>query len=102
MVFGGLYLQLWGGMVSQYIAIPLNTNVKYLASKWFYIRQLEPYAACDVDQIPVSNSKCSERPSFNGMEQVRELLRLINHKRPDGVIVATNFTFDGFSPAKRE
>ena len=88
-------------MASQYIAVPLNTNVMYWASKWFYIRQVEPFVACDVDHILVSNSKCSERPSFNGMEQVRELLRLINHNRPDGVIVATNFTFDGFSPAKR-
>ena len=55
-------------MLSQYIAILLNTNVKYWASKWFYIRQVELYVACDIDQIPVSNSKCLERPSFNGME----------------------------------
>ena len=80
-------------MASQYIAILLNTNVKYSASKWFYIRQVVPYVACDVDQIPVSNSKWSERPSSNRMEQVRELLRLIDRRRVDGVIVAMNFTF---------
>ena len=52
-----------------------------------------PYVACGVDQIPTSNSKWSERPSSDGMEQVRELLRLIDRRRLDGVIVATNFTF---------
>jgi hypothetical protein len=80
-------------MTSQYIVVPFNSNVKYWASKWFYIWQVEPYVACDVDQIPASNSKWSERPSSNGMEQVRELLRLIDCRRVDGVIVAMNFTF---------
>ena len=49
--------------------------------------------ACDIDQVPMSNAQWSERPSSNGMEQVRELLGLINQKRLDGVIVAMNFTF---------
>jgi hypothetical protein len=49
--------------------------------------------ACDVDQILVSNSKWLKRLSSNGMEQVRELLRLINRKRLDGVIAVMNFTF---------
>ena len=49
--------------------------------------------ACDIDQIPVSNSKWSERPDANGMEQVTELLALIDRRRVDGVVVATNFTF---------
>jgi hypothetical protein len=53
----------------------------------------EPYVACDVDQIPMSSAKWSERPSANGMEQVTELLALIDWRRLDGVIVATNFTF---------
>ena len=86
-------MQLWDGMGSQYITIPLNTNVNYWVSKWFYIRQVEPYVVCDMDQIPASDSKWLERLSSDGMEQVRELLRLINCKRLDGVIVATNFTF---------
>ena len=55
-------------MLSQYIIVPLNTNVKYWASKWFYIRQVEPYVVCDVDQILVTNSKWSERLGSNGME----------------------------------
>ena len=40
--------------------------------------QVEPYVACDVYQIPVSNVKWSERPSANGMEQVMELLALMD------------------------
>ena len=55
--------------------------------------QVEPYVACNVDQIPVSNAKWLERPSANRMEQVMELLALIDQRRLDGVIVATNFTF---------
>ena len=34
------------------------------------------------------------------MEQVRELLGLINRKRLNGVIVATNFTFRRIQPCK--
>ena len=48
---------------------------------------------CDIDQIPVSNARWSKRPSDSGMEQVRELLALIDERRVDGVMVATNFTF---------
>ena len=55
--------------------------------------QGEHYVACDIDQIPMSNAKWLERPSANGMEQVMELLALIDRRRVDGVIVATNFTF---------
>ena len=56
--------------------------------------------ACDIDQIPVSNARWSERPSANGMEQVRELLALIDQRRVDGVIVAINFTFRQCQPSK--
>ena len=56
--------------------------------------------ACDVYQIPVSNVKWSERPSTNGMEQVTELLALIDQRRLDGVIMATNFTFWWVQPNK--
>ena len=80
-------------MVAQYITTPLNTNVKYWVQRWFYMPQGEHYVACDIDQIPVSNSKWSERPDANGMEQVTELLALIDRRRVDGVVVATNFTF---------
>ena len=48
---------------------------------------------CDIDQIPMSNARWSERPSASGMEQVGELLALINQRRVDGVIVVMNFTF---------
>ena len=49
--------------------------------------------ACDIDQIPMSNAKWSERPGANGMEQVMELLELIDRRRVDDIVVATNFTF---------
>ena len=49
--------------------------------------------ACNIDQIPVSNARWSERPSASGMEQLRELLALIDRRRVDGVIVEMNFTF---------
>ena len=55
--------------------------------------QGQHYVACDVDQIPMSNAKWSERPSVIRMEQVMELLALIDWRRVDGVIVAMNFTF---------
>ena len=54
----------------------------------------------DVDQVLMSNSKWPERPNSNGMEQVRELLKLINRKKLDGVIVAMNFTFWKIQPYK--
>ena len=80
-------------MVGQYIAIPLNTKVKYWAQRWFYMPQGEHYVACDIDQIPMSNARCSERPGASGMEQVRELLALIDRRRVVGFIVVMKFTF---------
>jgi len=62
--------------------------------------QVEHHVACDIDQIPVSNAKWSERPGVNGMEQVKELLTLIKRRRVDGVIVVTNFTFWRCQPSK--
>ena len=62
--------------------------------------QKEHYVACDIDQIPMSSARWLERPSASGMEQVRELLALIDRRRVDGVIVATNFTFWRCQPSK--
>ena len=56
--------------------------------------------ACDIDQIPMSNARWSERPGASGMEQVRELLALIDRRRVDGVIVVMNFTFWRCQPSK--
>ena len=56
--------------------------------------------ACDVDHIPVTNSKRSERLGSDGMQLVRELLKLINGKSLDRVIVAMNFTFRWVLPCK--
>ena len=58
--------------------------------------------ACDIDQIPVSNARWSERPNASGMEQVRELMALIDRRRVDGVIVATDFTFRRCQPSKEK
>ena len=41
----------------------------------------------------MANTRWSERPRLNGMEQVRELLWLIDRRRFDRVVVAMNFTF---------
>ena len=87
-------------MMSQYIIIHLNTNVKYWNSKWFYIKQVEPFLRCDVDQVSASNRRWSERPNLNGMEQVRELLTFLNRKKLDGVIVVMNFIFWRIQPCK--
>ena len=56
--------------------------------------------ACDVDQVSVNNARWSERPSANRMEQVMELLALIDRRRLDGVIVATNFIFRQVQPSQ--
>jgi hypothetical protein len=48
-VVGDAYLQLRDGMMSHYISVLLKTNVKHWNSRWFYIRQVEPYVQCDVD-----------------------------------------------------
>ena len=48
----------------------------------------------------VANTRWSERPGLNGMEQVRELLWLIDHRRFDRVIVVMNFTFHRIQPCK--
>ena len=55
--------------------------------------------ACDIDHIPMSSARWSERSSASGMEQVRELLALIDRRRVDGVIVVTNFTFRQCQPS---
>ena len=97
---GSAYLQLQDGMVRQYITTLLNTNVKYWAQRWFYMPQGEHYVASNIDPIPMSNARWSERPNASGMEQVRELLALIDQRRVDGVIVAMNFTFQRSQPNK--
>ena len=50
--------------------------------------------------MPVANTRWSERPSPNRMEQVRVLLWLIDRRRFDRVIVVTNFTFRWIQPCK--
>ena len=61
---------------------------------------MEPFVACNIDQILVSNAKWMEKPSGNKMEQVRDLLALIDHRRLDGVLVASSFIFWCVQPSK--
>jgi hypothetical protein len=65
-------------MVGQYITTPLKHKCEVLGAAMVLHAKVELYVACDIDQIPVSNTKWSERPSANGMEQVTELLALID------------------------
>ena len=37
-VVGGIYLQLWDGMASEYITIALNTLLKGWNTRWFYMK----------------------------------------------------------------
>ena len=61
---------------------------------------MEPYVVCDVEQIPISNSKWLERPISNGMEQVRKLLRMVDHSGELMASLATNFTCRRIQPSK--
>jgi hypothetical protein len=87
-IVGSVYLQLRDGIAHRYIAVPLNTNVKFWNQHWFYMpRVTGQKVRCDIDQIPVSNAKWSERPSNQEMEQVHELLALIDRRVLDGIVV---------------
>ena len=37
-VVSGVYLQLWDGMASEYITVPLNTSLKGWNVRWFYMK----------------------------------------------------------------
>ena len=50
----GVYLQLWDGMASEYITIPLNTSLKGCNARWFYMKQSHITIRYDVDHIPKS------------------------------------------------
>jgi hypothetical protein len=79
-------------MAHRYIALPLNTNVKFWNLRWFYMpRAAGQNVRYDVDQIPVSNQE---------MEQVRELLALIDERVLDGVVVGWNFLTRRVQPGK--
>jgi len=73
--------------------------MKYWNSRWSYVKQHRQFVLCNVDQVAVSN-KWSARPNSNGMEQVKELLSLMNHKNLDGVIMVMNFIFRRIQPYK--
>ena len=76
-VVGGVYLQLYDGMVGEYITVPLNTSLKGWNARWFYMKQRHPAMHYDVNHIPENQRSWSEKPSIADIEQVEELLGLI-------------------------
>jgi len=50
-VVGGMYLQLYDGIASKYITVPLNTSLKGWNARWFYMKQSHPAIRCDVDHV---------------------------------------------------
>ena len=50
-VVGGVYLQLWDGMASEYLTIPLNTSQKGWNNRWFYMKQSHLAVCCNADHI---------------------------------------------------
>jgi hypothetical protein len=100
-VCGGVYLQLRDGMKDRYIVVPFNTSVKDWQRKWFIIRQeSKPYLCSDVDCVPVQKRSWTDTPSSSEMMQVNELMELIDCRRLDGMIVASNFLFRRVQPCK--
>lgn len=63
-------------------------------------QEQEPFAACDVSQIPEPQVTWTKGPSGNDMVQVRELLQLIDKSRLDGPIIVSNFLFWRVQPCK--
>ena len=51
-VVDSVYLQLYDGMVGEYITIPLNTSLKGWNVMWFYMKQSHPAIRCNVDHVP--------------------------------------------------
>ena len=50
-VVGWVYLQLWDGMVSEYLTMPLNTPLKGWNTRWFYMKQSHLVVRCNADHI---------------------------------------------------
>ena len=50
-VVGGVYLQLWDGMASEYLTVSLNTSLKGWNTRWFYMKQSHPVVRCNADHI---------------------------------------------------
>ena len=95
-----VYLQLWDGMVSEYITVPLNTPLKGWNARWFYMKQSHPAIRCDFDHIPESQKSWSKKPNNADMEQVGELLDLIKSMEINGGLVAASFIVRHVQPYK--
>jgi len=95
-----VYLQLYDGMASEYITVPLNTSLKGWNARWFYMKQSHPAIHCDVDHILENQRSWSEKLSSVDMEQVRELLGLIKGMKMNGVLVAMRFIVPRVQPCK--
>ena len=88
---GGIYLQLWDGMASEDINVPLNTSLKGWNSKWFYMKQSHPAIRCDIHHMPENQKSWSEKSNSANMEQVRELLDLLKGVEISDELVAASF-----------
>ena len=97
---GNIYLQLWDGMASDHINVPLNTSLKGWNSKWFYMKQSHPAICCDVHHIPENQKSWSEIPNSANMEQVRELLDLLKGVEISSELVAVSFIVRRIQPCK--
>ena len=97
---GGIYLQLWDGMASEYITVPLNTSLKGWNARWFYMKQSHPTIRCDVDQVPENQRSWLEKPTSAKMDQVKVLLELMRVMKMNGVVVVVNFIMHRVQPCK--
>ena len=95
-----VYLQLWDGMVSEYITVPLNTSLKGWNARWFYMKQSHPAIRCNVDHISESQKSWSKKPSSADIKQVRELLGLIKGMKMNDGLVAASFIVRRVQPCK--
>ena len=95
-----MYLQLWDGMASEYLTVPLNTLLKGWNTRWFYMKQSHLVVHCNTDHIPESQRSWSELPRNDDMEQVNELLGLIKGIKTNGRLVAVSFIVRRIQPYK--
>lgn len=90
------------GMKANRMTIGHTSNTKNWMKKWFYINQnLEGRAVpCDVTQIPVYNTRWSDRPSLAEMTQVNELIAMVDFSKMNGVLVASTFVIHRIQPLR--
>lgn len=100
-IAGGVYLNLWDGMKSHYLLMPLSSSLTNGYHKWFYIQQeARSEVACDILRVPETQDTWSVRPSAEEMVEVQELLQLFNKQRLDGLMMVANWVYKRVQPCK--